>query len=87
MKSTKGRDYMCEICRQSPCHPRCPNAPDPPMSCYCTYCCEPIYVGEEYMEIDGDKYHEECLKGAAEEIVMDMATRGIAEDAYEDCDY
>jgi len=25
----------CDICRQFPHHPRCPNAPDPPVVYYC----------------------------------------------------
>lgn len=78
---------MCEICRQSPCHPRCPNAPDPPTSCFCTVCGEAIVVGEEYREFEGEPYHEDCLKEAAQEIIMDMSTEVIAEEPFDDYDY
>ena len=30
----------CDICRQFPHHPRCPNAPDPPVVYYCNMCNE-----------------------------------------------
>ena len=78
---------MCSECRQHPCHPRCPNAPDPPTSCFCAVCGEPILVGEEYCTFDGDEYHEDCLKESAEEIIMEMATKMVAEEPYEDYDY
>lgn len=56
---------MCEICLHSPCLSRCPNAPDPPTVWKCQNCGEPIMVGDEYTEIDGDHYHEECAKDNA----------------------
>lgn len=49
---------MCDICRQTPCHPCCPNAPDPVAIYTCKYCGEDIVEGDEYVEIDGDYYHE-----------------------------
>lgn len=52
---------MCDICRQSPCHPRCPNAPEPDPVYTCKYCGEGIYVEDEYAEIDGEYYHADCL--------------------------
>ena len=39
---------MCDICRHTPCAPRCPNAPDPPEGPKCA-CCDDeaqyIYMG------------------------------------------
>lgn len=52
---------MCSICRQSPCNPRCPNAPDPPAAFYCHDCGEPIYPGDEYVHVDGVEYCYNCI--------------------------
>ena len=52
---------MCEICHQYPCHPRCPNAPEPPIIANCQCCNTPIYIGDEYYDIEGDIYCDECV--------------------------
>lgn len=53
---------MCEICRQHPCHPRCPNYEPPKTSYYCSICDEGIYDWEEYVENDNYEYaHLECV--------------------------
>lgn len=39
---------MCSLCRQFPCHPRCPNAPEPVPLMRCKECGEGIYEGDEY---------------------------------------
>lgn len=52
---------MCQECHMTPCHPRCPNAPDPPSVTTCHRCKEPIYPGEEYAHIDGVDYCESCI--------------------------
>ena len=53
---------MCEICLQSPCHPRCPNAPDPPVVCLCCQCRNKIYEGDEVYDINDEKWCESCVK-------------------------
>ena len=66
----------------SPCHPQCPNAPEPPAVYRCAYCNEPIAAGEEYMEIDGEYYHlEDCAQDAAVGILFKVcgAAKGVAE--------
>lgn len=72
---------MCDECRMSPCHPRCPNAPEPPKVYTCKICGEPIVEGEEYYEMDAEFYHEECFKDNAVQILMDEcgAMKGTAE--------
>lgn len=52
---------MCEICRRTPCHPSCPNAPEPSIFDHCVECGYEIYDGDEYYEIDGKKYCEACV--------------------------
>ena len=53
---------MCSICKQYPCHPRCPNY-IPPKASHCCYICnEEIYGGEEYIENDDGEYaHWDCV--------------------------
>lgn len=55
---------MCSICRQDPCHSRCPNYKPPKTSHYCSFCEEGIYEGEEYIKnVDGEYRHYECFYG------------------------
>ncbi len=52
---------MCDICLRSPCHPRCPNAPEPPVVTSCIHCGEHIHEGEDYYNIDGEPWCENCI--------------------------
>lgn len=54
---------MCEICRQNPCHPRCPNAPEPTPVYECEWCKEPILDGEEYLDTPDGPVCKECIEG------------------------
>lgn len=61
---------MCSVCRQHPCHPCCPNAPEPKKVYACSNCNEDICFGDEYAEIDGEKYCKSCINDmTAKEIV------------------
>lgn len=52
---------MCEMCRQYPCHPQCPNA-EPILYGYCEKCGKQIYAGERICELDvGVAYCEDCI--------------------------
>lgn len=63
--TSNGVKKMCELCHMTPCHPRCPNAPEPPKVYTCKYCGESIVEGDNYFELDGDQYHDECFADAA----------------------
>ena len=52
---------MCKECLQTPCHPRCPNADGPEVFGECDGCGNEIYDGDEYYEIDGKIYCEDCI--------------------------
>lgn len=53
---------MCAECHMIPCHPRCPNAPDPIPVHRCDRCGEPIVPGDKFIkEPDGDILCEYCL--------------------------
>lgn len=55
---------MCEICRQIPCHSRCPNYVPLKTTHYCSICGDGIYDGEDYIENqDGEHIHYECVQG------------------------
>ena len=51
---------MCDICRQTPCHPRCPNAPEPKPEylnttdgCVCKDCLENFSI-DQWLELIGE---------------------------------
>lgn len=72
---------MCDICQHNPCLSRCPNAPEPAKVYRCEFCGEDIVEGEEYIEIGGNYYHEDCFVDNAVEIVKNDfgAFTGVAE--------
>ena len=48
----------------TPCHPRCPNAPDPPSVFICSGCGDNIYDGDEYVDICGEQWCMKCVDNA-----------------------
>lgn len=56
---------MCDICHMYPCHPQCPNAPEPPTVFICSGCGECIYDGDEYCGIFGEQYCLRCVDDMA----------------------
>lgn len=55
---------MCDICRHTPCHPRCPNYTSIKETHHCSSCGDVIYDGEEYIEnLDGEHRHYDCFYG------------------------
>lgn len=55
---------MCTECHQHPCHPRCPNAPDPIAVFICAGCGQEIYDGEDYWDIMGEQFCRKCIDDA-----------------------
>lgn len=53
---------ICDICRQTPCDFRCPNAPEPPAMFVCSECNGTIREGDDYLEHLGEQICEECVK-------------------------
>lgn len=64
---------MCEICGQYPCHPRCPNAPEPEAVYICASCGEKITEGERYYDAPGGPVCEECVREMNGEEFMELA--------------
>ena len=65
---------MCEECRMHPCHPRCPNAPEPRRVFLCSGCNGDIVEGDDYWDILGEQFCEECIDRARQEAVYDEDT-------------
>lgn len=63
---------MCMECRQNPCHPRCPNAPEPAAVYECAYCNEAIREGDDFIEYDGKYYHEGCYHDKAPALAVEV---------------
>lgn len=55
---------MCSECHRTPCHPRCPNAPDPEPVFVCSGCGHYIVEGEDYWDILGEQFCEDCIHGS-----------------------
>ena len=55
---------MCDVCRQTPCHSRCPNAPEPPVIYSCIHCDTEIREGDAYYNIDGEPWCEDCIRSS-----------------------
>lgn len=55
---------MCEICHSSPHLSRCPYAPEPKPTLIdtCCNCCEDIFEGDTYYEIDGGYWCDDCIR-------------------------
>ena len=54
---------MCSECWQHPCHPQCPNAPEPEPVFVCDGCGQEIYEGEDVWRIQNEVYCEDCIDG------------------------
>lgn len=62
---------MCDICRFSPCDPRCPNAPEPPIVYVCSGCGEMIRDGDDYWDLMGEQWCESCIDDARGTAIYD----------------
>lgn len=62
---------MCMVCRQYPCHPSCPNAPEPKPAYICSKCGEGIFPGDSYYDTGKEQICEWCME--------DMTSREILE--------
>lgn len=57
-------EIMCIECRQTPCHPRCPNAPEPKVRGRCEQCGEELREDYEYYTDNKDNKFcsDDCVK-------------------------
>lgn len=63
---------MCSLCRQFPCHQRCPNAPEPVPLMRCKECGEGIYEGDEYYDTGSGGICKECIEDMTANELFDL---------------
>ena len=63
---------MCMECRQYPCHPRCPNAPDPEPVYVCDECREGIFDGGKYLHLGNRRICWDCIDVMDKEDILDL---------------
>lgn len=68
---------MCYGCPKMVCDCRCPDAPEPQTIGTCQECGDGIQIGEEYAEINGVKYHLECLEDMPTKKLLEMLDVGV----------
>lgn len=73
---------MCDICRKTPCDPRCPNAPEESelTSIRCEECNRMLERGERYARSwDGYCTCERCLRKMPLEDILDVFSLDLKE--------
>ena len=68
---------MCDICLRSPCASGCPNANESDTVFTCKHCGEPIVVGDDCYEMDGDYWHEDCFRDCSVEILEKLGAKKV----------
>ena len=61
---------MCRECRSYRCVPGCPNFEMPSAIFTCKKCKDPIYTGDEYVDVEENQYHRECFEMLDIEIIL-----------------
>ena len=68
---------MCAECGMNPCHPRCPNAPEPVPVHECVKCGYGILAGDKFWDSPEGKICEECVDDmSAEELSAGSVAHG-----------
>lgn len=63
---------MCAVCMQTPCHPRCPNSPEPKPMYWCSICGEGIFEGDKFFQFGNTEICEECMDEMSAEKILDL---------------
>lgn len=71
MNPTEIRISYCNECGRMPHAMGCPNAPEPTAVFVCSGCGRKIYEGEDYYDILGEQFCEECINETRQEAVYD----------------
>ena len=67
---------MCAECGMNPCHPRCPNAPEPVPVHECGY---GILAGEKFWDSPEGKICEECVEDMSAEEILKLCGESLTE--------
>lgn len=63
---------MCMICRQNPCHPRCPNAPEPEPIMRCIECGDGIYADDKSYDAGHGSICKECMDEKSTSEILEL---------------
>ena len=63
---------MCAECGMNPCHPRCPNAPEPEPVHTCNKCGYGIFEGDKFFHGPEGYICRECLDDMTAEEILEM---------------
>lgn len=63
---------MCSVCMSNPCHPRCPNAPEPEPVYTCNKCGYGIFDGDKFFDGPEGYICEECLDDMTTDEILEM---------------
>lgn len=63
---------MCSECLQYPCHPRCPNAPEPHVVYQCECCGAEIREGDTFYDICDEIWCEYCIEECRREAESEV---------------
>ncbi len=61
---------MCSVCLSVPCHPRCPNAPEPVPMYKCKKCGEGIFEGDKYFDNGNSEICSYCMEDMSMEEIL-----------------
>lgn len=64
---------ICPYCFNNPHITGCPNAPEAKSVYVCKHCKEGILEGEEFVRIDDNFYHLECLEDLGIKETLELA--------------
>lgn len=70
---------MCSVCGMIPCHGNCPNAEEPSAFDTCSDCRHGILIGDEYVNIDGVRYHLDCLEEMDTKKLLELCGYSVKE--------
>ena len=70
---------MCAECGMNPCHPRCPNAPEPVPVHECVKCGYGILAGDKFWDSPEGKICEECVDDMSAEEILKLCGESLTE--------
>lgn len=70
---------MCAEFGMNPCHPRCPNAPEPVPVHECVKCGYGILVGDKFWDSPEGKICEECVDDMSAEEILKLCGESLTE--------
>ena len=63
---------MCSVCMSNPCHPQCPNAPEPKPVYTCDKCGYGIFEGDKFLNGPEVYICKDCLDDMTADEILEM---------------